>query len=90
MFIRAKVSIINLGGNSDNKLQLNISAAQARFIEINKYFNSKANDAVQVFSQEYPKAIKNLDNAIQKTYDLGLEYNTPRKLDQKIVANKIE
>ena len=64
--------IINLGGNSDNKLQLNISAAQARFIEINKYFNSKANDAVQVFSQEYPKAIKNLDNAIQKTYDLGL------------------
>ena len=65
--------IINLGGNSDNKLQLNISAAQARFIEINKYFNSKANDAVQVFSQEYPKAIKNLDNAIQKTYDLGLE-----------------
>ena len=65
--------IINLGGNSDNKLQLNISAAQARFIEINKYFNSKADDAVQVFSQEYPKAIKNLDNAIQKTYDLGLE-----------------
>ena len=65
--------IINLGGNSDNKLQLNISAAQARFIEINKYFNSKADDAVQVFLQEYPKAIKNLDNAIQKTYDLGLE-----------------